>query len=156
MKRYEHQDPFIAETLNEYKDIIDSKKPDQLSLSTYRVDKPWGYEIWMEVNEYYVYKLIHFNAGNRSSLQSHDIKHESIYVIEGEAEVILENDEGILESKIYPAGTGWTVPRNKKHRLTANVDVTILETSSAHLNDVIRYEDDLNRNSGKLTNEHGA
>jgi len=154
MKKYKHKNSFIEESLNEYKDKIDLQKESNTSLSSYRVEKPWGYEIWMDLNEHYVYKLIHFNAGNKGSLQSHEYKYESIFVIEGEAEVIIENDEGILESKIYKAGMGWSIPLHRKHRVIAHKDFTLLEVSSPYLNDVIRHEDDLNRKSGKIQDEH--
>lgn len=144
----------IEESLNEYKNIVDSKKPDPLSVSTYKVEKPWGYEIWLEVNEFYTYKLIHMAQGNKCSLQSHAYKYETNYVIEGEAEVLLENEEGILESKIYTVGMGWSVPLNKKHRVIAKTSYTALEVSTTHLNDVIRYQDDSNRTSGKIEHEH--
>ena len=148
------KDPFIKEALEQYKKPIDDAKPDSLSVSEYRVEKPWGYELWLELNEFYAYKLIHMNAGNKSSLQSHDYKIEANYVIKGEAEVLLENDEGILESKIFKAGSGWTVPLNRKHRVIAKTSYTALEVSTPHLNDVVRFEDDTNRKSGKINSEH--
>ena len=148
------KDLFIKEALEEYKDIIDEKKPDKLSVSEYKVIKPWGYELWLELNEFYAFKLIHMKKGNRCSLQSHEYKIEANYVIEGEAEVLLENDDGILESKIYKAGSGWTVPLNRKHRVIARESYTALEVSTPHLNDVVRYQDDTNRQSGKIEDEH--
>ena len=155
MSKFEHiKDAFIKEALEQYKKPIDDAKPDKLSVSEYRVEKPWGYELWLELNEFYAYKLIHMNAGNQSSLQSHDYKIEANYVIEGEAEVLLENDEGVLESKIFKAGSGWTVPLNRKHRVIAKTSYTALEVSTPHLNDVVRYEDDSNRESGKIDSEH--
>ena len=156
MSKFEHvKDKFIKEALKDYKEDIDNAKPDSLSVSNYRVEKPWGYELWLELNEFYAYKLIHMNAGNKSSLQSHDYKIEANYVIKGEAEVLLENDEGVMESKIYTVGTGWTVPLNRKHRVIAKESYTALEVSTPHLNDVVRYEDDTNRTSGKIESEHG-
>ena len=155
MSKYSHiKDKFIKEALKDYKEAIDSAKPDNLSVSTYRVEKPWGYELWLELNEFYAYKVIHMNKGNKSSLQSHDHKIEANYVIEGEAEVLLENDKGILESRVFKAGSGWTVPLNRKHRVIAKTDYTALEVSTPHLNDVVRFEDDTNRESGKIDSEH--
>jgi mannose-6-phosphate isomerase len=155
MSKFDHiKDLFIKEALEEYKDIIDEKKPDKLSVSEYKVIKPWGYELWLELNEFYAFKLIHMKKGNRCSLQSHEYKIEANYVIEGEAEVLLENDDGILESKIYKAGSGWTVPLNRKHRVIARESYTALEVSTPHLNDVVRYQDDTNRQSGKIEDEH--
>ena len=155
MSKFKHiKDKFIKEALEEYKKPINDAKPDNLSVSTYRVEKPWGYELWLELNEFYAFKVIHMEKGNRCSLQSHDHKIEANYVIEGEAEVLLENNEGIMESKIYKAGSGWTVPLNKKHRVVAKESYTALEVSTPHLNDVVRYEDDTNRKSGKIKSEH--
>jgi mannose-6-phosphate isomerase-like protein (cupin superfamily) len=156
MSKYQHiKDKFIRESLEEYKEPINNAKPDVLSVSEYRVEKPWGYELWLELNEFYAYKLIHMEKGNKCSLQSHDYKIEANYVIEGEAEVLLENDEGVMESKIYKAGSGWTVPLGRKHRVIARESYTALEVSTPHLNDVVRYEDDTNRVSGKIESEHG-
>ena len=155
MSKFEHiKDQFIKEALEEYKAPIDAAKPDNLSVSEYRVEKPWGHELWLELNEFYAYKLIHMKKGNRCSLQSHDYKIEANYVIEGEAEVLLENDKGEMESKIYTKGMGCTVPLNRKHRVIARESYTALEVSTPHLNDVVRYEDDTNRESGKIDSEH--
>lgn len=157
MSKYKHiKDTQIREALEDYKDNIDSLKPDELSLSKYRVEKPWGYEVWMEMNEFFALKLIHFKQGNRCSLQLHEKKIESVYVLEGEAEVFLENDKGELESKVYGPGTGWSVPINKKHRVYAKTDFTIIEAQSPHLNDIIRFQDDTNRKSGTVKSEHSG
>ena len=155
MSKFNHvQDASIKSALDEYKEKIDSLKPDELSLSTYKVEKPWGYELWLELNEFYALKLIHFKQGNRCSLQLHEKKLESVYVLSGEAEVFLENEDGEMESKVYGPGTGWTVPTGKKHRVYAKTDFTILEAQSPHLNDIIRFQDDTNRESGTVKAEH--
>ena len=155
MSKFEHiKDKFIRESLEEYKEPINNAKPDVLSVSEYRVEKPWGHELWLELNEFYAYKLIHMKKGNKCSLQSHDHKIEANYVIEGEAEVILENENGELESKTYRVGEGWCVPLKTKHRVIAVTDYTALECSTAHLNDCIRFEDDSDRGSGKIESEH--
>lgn len=147
-------DPVIQKVLDDYKKPIDSHKPDVLGVSSYKVSKPWGYEVWLELNEFYVYKIIHMVKGHRSSLQSHELKYETNFVIEGEAEVLLENDSGELESRIYKVGEGWTVPTGRKHRVIAKTTYTALEVSTPHLDDVIRYEDDANRDDGKIDGEH--
>ena len=147
-------DPFIRKALEDYKSKIDEKKEHELSLSTYKVDKPWGYELWLELNEFYAYKLIHMKAGNRSSLQWHDRKIEANYVIEGEAEVLLEDENGDLQSHFFKAGDGWVVPVKRKHRVIASKDYTALEVSTPHLDDVIRFQDDSGRASGKINKEH--
>ena len=155
MSKYNHiEDAWVREALEEYKDKIDENKSHRLDISSYRVEKPWGYELWLELNEYYAYKLIHINAGHQSSLQWHEKKVATNYVIEGEAEVLLENDKGEMESRKYTPGKGFCVPLKTKHRVIATKDLTMLECSTAHLNDCIRFEDDSNRGSGKIETEH--
>lgn len=155
MSKYDNiKDDLIKQTIIDYKDKIDKKKPTALSLSNYKIVKPWGHEIWLELNEFYVYKIIHMKKGCRSSLQSHKFKFESNFIIDGEAEVLLENTEGQMESHLYKAGDGWSVPIGYKHRVIAKTTYTALEVSTPHLDDVIRYEDDTNRQDGKITKEH--
>ena len=97
MSKYDHiEDAWIKEALEEYKDKIDENKSHRLDISSYRVEKPWGYELWLELNEHYAYKLIHMNKGYQSSLQWHEKKVETNYVIEGEAEVLLQNEDGTM------------------------------------------------------------
>ncbi len=155
MSKYDHiKDAWVKEALEEYKDKIDKNKSHRLDISSYRVEKPWGHELWLELNEHYAYKLIHMKAGNQSSLQWHEKKVETNYVIEGKAEVLLEKEDGTMESRIYEPGQGWCVPLKTKHRVIAVTDYTALECSTAHLNDCIRFEDDSDRGSGKIESEH--
>jgi mannose-6-phosphate isomerase len=155
MSKYnEIKDPWIKKALQDYKEPIERKKENVLSLSNYKVDKPWGFEKWMELNEFYAFKLIHMKAGNRSSLQRHEKKVEANYVFEGTAEVLLENDKGELESFTFGPGTGWVVPVGRKHRVIALTDYSAVEVSTPHLDDVERFQDDANRKSGKIESEH--
>ena len=155
MSQYEHiKDDWVREALEEYKDKIDEKKSHKLDISSYRVEKPWGYELWLELNEHYAYKLIHMKKGFQSSLQWHEKKVETNYVIEGEAEVLLQDENGEMESRVYKVGEGWCVPLKTKHRVIAKSDYTALECSTAHLNDCIRFEDDSGRTGGKIESEH--
>jgi mannose-6-phosphate isomerase len=154
---YEHiSDSWIRKALEDYKDTIDKEKPHILKLSEYTVDKPWGFEKWMELNQFYAFKLIHMKAGNRSSLQRHEKKVEANYVFEGTAEVLLENDSGELESHTFSAGSGWVVPVGRKHRVIAVTDYTAVEVSTPHLDDVQRFQDDTNRSDGKINSEHAG
>ena len=83
------------------------------------VHKPWGKEEWLELNDAYCYKRIYINAGYKTSYQYHKFKKETNYIIEGTAEVWLENDEGIVEKKIMNAGEFFNVTPPKKHRVIA-------------------------------------
>ncbi len=47
------------------------------------IEKPWGFEqIWAET-EGYVAKILHINPKQRLSLQYHEVKEETVYVMEG-------------------------------------------------------------------------
>lgn len=47
------------------------------------VEKPWGFEhIWAETEDY-VAKMLHINPKQRLSLQYHETKEETVYVLEG-------------------------------------------------------------------------
>jgi mannose-6-phosphate isomerase len=46
------------------------------------VEKPWGYEKWLEVNDNYVVKEIFIKAGHSLSLQYHEQKKETMYVVD--------------------------------------------------------------------------
>ena len=155
MSKYNHiNDKWIKKALDDYKDPINEMKSNDLTLSEYTVNKPWGFEKWMELNEFYAFKLIHMKEGNRSSLQRHEKKVEANYVFEGTAEVLLENSEGKMESFIFGPGTGWVVPVGRKHRVIAKTDYTAVEVSTPHLDDVQRFQDDTNRDNGKIESEH--
>ena len=154
MNQEDKSKKMVDDVLLEYKEKIDGKKDHELNLSNYKVTKPWGHELWLELNEFYAYKLIHMKEGNQSSLQMHEMKIEANYVIDGTAEVLLEDENGELKSHIYSKGSGWVVPRKRKHRVIAKTDYTAMEVSTPHLDDVIRFEDDMKRKSGKIKEEH--
>lgn len=118
------------------------------------VYKPWGKEEWLELNDRYCYKRIYINAGYRTSYQYHEFKKETNYIIEGEAEVWLENDEGVVEKKIMKAGEYFNVTPPKKHRVIALTDIILQEVSTPEVDDVFRIEDDTNRVDGKIEGEH--
>lgn len=118
------------------------------------VSKPWGREEWLELNDRYCYKRIYINAGTKTSYQYHKKKLETNYIIQGEAEIWLENNSGVVEKKIMKAGDFFTVEPPKKHRVIAITDIILQEVSTPEVDDVIRIEDDTNRGDGRLEHEH--
>lgn len=118
------------------------------------VYKPWGREEWLELNDRYCYKRIYINAGHKTSYQYHNQKRETNFIISGEAEIWLENDEGVVEKKIMKAGEYFNVTPPKKHRVIALTDIILQEVSTPEVDDVIRIEDDTNRKDGKIEGEH--
>ena len=118
------------------------------------VYKPWGKEEWLELNEKYCYKRIYINAGHKTSYQYHNFKRETNFLISGQAEVWLENDEGVVEKFIMNAGEYFNVTPPKKHRVIALTDIILQEVSTPEVDDVVRLEDDTNRQDGRLDHEH--
>lgn len=118
------------------------------------VYKPWGKEVWLELNDKYCYKRIYINAGTKTSYQYHEKKLETNYLISGTAEFWLENDEGVVEKTIEEAGYFVTVKPFRKHRVVAITDIILQEVSTPEVDDVIRIDDDSNRGSGKIEHEH--
>ena len=109
------------------------------------IDKPWGREVWIAHNDKYVLKSIEFKAGSRSSLQYHEVKHETIYLDQGKLEVELEDEQGqLLKLTLVPGDVAEILPM-RKHRVTAIEDVRLFEVSTPELEDVIRVEDDYGR-----------
>ena len=121
---------------------------------TKTIYKPWGKEVWLELNDKYCYKRIYINAGNKTSYQYHHHKLETNYLIEGTAEVWLENDDGVVDKKIMNPGDFFTIEPPKKHRVIAITDIILQEVSTPEVNDVVRIEDDSNRSDGKIEHEH--
>jgi len=118
------------------------------------VIKPWGKEVWLELNDAYCYKRIYINAGYKTSYQYHNFKRETNFIISGEAEIWLENDEGIVEKKIMKAGEYFNVTPPKKHRVIALTDIILQEVSTPEVDDVIRIDDEFARADGKIDGEH--
>lgn len=119
------------------------------------VTKPWGREEWLELNDRYCYKRIYINAGTRTSYQYHEKKRETNYIIEGEAEVWLENDAGVVEKKIMKAGDFFNVIPPRKHRVIAITNIILQEVSTPEVDDVVRLQDDAGRGDGRIDSEHG-
>ena len=110
-----------------------------------KVEKPWGYEkIWAQTDEY-VGKILVIDGGHRLSRQYHELKDETIYVLDGA--LCLEIGEGeSIEKHVLTVGDSYHVSPGTVHRFCAeHTACTIVEVSTPELNDVVRLEDDYNR-----------
>lgn len=111
-----------------------------------KIDKPWGYEIhWVPETAPYMGKLEHINQGARMSLQVHDQKRESWFLINGRASVIWEDNTGqLVETELQP-GQGYTTGIGQRHRLVGLTDCDIIEVSTPEAGTTYRLEDDYAR-----------
>lgn len=111
-----------------------------------RVEKPWGYELhWVPDGKPYMGKLLHLNAGTRISLQLHDEKQESWFIVKGRAKIIWENSKGEMEETELQQGQGYSCAVGQKHRLAGITDCDIIEASTPEIGTTFRLEDDYNR-----------
>lgn len=106
-----------------------------------RVDKPWGHELRWAITDRYLGKLIHVDAGHQLSLQYHVQKDESIYVLTGVLDLILENDAGVVERHRLEPGMSARIRPCRRHRFIAVEETELLEVSSPEIDDVVRLED---------------
>tara|TARA_B100000963_G_scaffold87730_1_gene75289 strand:+ start:1517 stop:1852 length:336 start_codon:yes stop_codon:yes gene_type:complete len=103
-----------------------------------KILKPWGYEEIIELNKYYCLKKLFMKKNHRCSLQYHNKKIETIIVVRGKLKVIIKN-----KIKIFKQGDIFTIRPKTVHRMEAiKGNCTYLESSSVHLKDVIRLQDD--------------
>jgi mannose-6-phosphate isomerase-like protein (cupin superfamily) len=109
-----------------------------------RVEKPWGYEIVFAETERYAGKILHLEAGHSLSLQFHERKDETIYVLSGE--VLLEVEEnGTMTRRRLAPGAAYRIRPGVRHRMRAETATDLAEVSSPELDDVVRLEDDFGR-----------
>jgi mannose-6-phosphate isomerase len=106
----------------------------------YRVEKPWGYELIWARTDRYVGKLLHVEAGHVLSLQYHERKDESIYVLAGEIVLRLQQGETLIERRLAQ-GEAFHIQPKLVHQFEAVVTSDLLEASTPEIDDVIRLKD---------------
>ena len=105
-----------------------------------RVNKPWGYELIFAKTGRYVGKILHINKGESLSLQYHEMKEETLYVVDGELRLTIEY-EGDRRELPLRKGEAFHIPPRLIHRMFAVVDTNVAEVSTTELDDVVRLED---------------
>jgi quercetin dioxygenase-like cupin family protein len=106
-----------------------------------KVEKPWGYEIHWAVTDRYVGKILHIEAGQLLSLQYHNQKDESIYVLRGRMIFRYKDARGELVDREMIAGEAQHVPTGMVHQFEALEHTDVLEASTPQLDDVVRLKD---------------
>lgn len=111
-----------------------------------RVEKPWGYELhWVPEGMPYMGKILHIDAGKRLSMQVHDTKQETSWLLNGECDLIIENALGELETIHLQKGFGYTTMIGQRHRHHAVTDCDVMEVSTPEAGTTWRLEDDFAR-----------
>jgi mannose-6-phosphate isomerase len=132
------------------------------------VPKPWGYEtIWAKTDRY-VGKILHIRAGHALSVQYHNRKDETVYLLSGELKYWVAMSgpraSGSGPSGLRTAGTGETPVAGRSpipdmtdvrlsvgdafritpgtiHYMEAVTDCDVLEVSTPEVDDVVRLKD---------------
>jgi mannose-6-phosphate isomerase-like protein (cupin superfamily) len=116
--------------------------PDELPV---RVPKPWGHEIiWARTDEY-VGKILHVKAGHRLSVQFHERKDETSYVLSGRLKLFKGDSADALTETELAEGDRWRNRPGEIHTIEAIEDADVLEVSTPHLDDVVRLSDSYGR-----------
>lgn len=149
------------------------KSPEEVKV----VLKPWGWEKWIQPGDDvypFVLKQLLLKQGNRTSLQVHQFKSESIMILSGTGVVLTYKDffdcekylsNGYAVEEIdyiinnltvieLTPGVIFDTPPGTVHRMVATTDLLYVEASTCHLDDVIRLQDDKNRQHGRIDSEH--
>ena len=106
-----------------------------------RIDKPWGYEIWYAWTDRYVGKILHVKPGGRLSLQYHEKKDETSYVLRGRARLTKGPSVDRLTQTEIGEGYAWRNHPGEIHTIEGLEDTDILEVSTPELDDVVRIKD---------------
>ena len=113
-----------------------------------RVEKPWGYELWWAHTEHYAGKILHVARGHRLSLQYHERKDESCYLLSGRLLLVQGSSADELTTREIEAGAVWRNTPGAVHTIEALEDSDVLEVSTPHLDDVVRLQDRYGRAAG--------
>ncbi len=107
-----------------------------------KVIRPWGYyHLLVKTNEYLIKQIV-ILPKKSISLQKHKHRSEHCIVLNGEADIVIENKIMLLNES-----ESAFVPANKKHKITNNLSqpLIILETQLGKIlseEDIIRYDVD--------------
>ena len=132
------------------------------------VPKPWGHEtIWAKTDRY-VGKILFIKAGHALSVQYHNRKDETVYLLRGELKYWVatsgQRTTGTTPTGLRTAGTGETPVAGRSpipemsdvrlqvgdafrltpgtiHYMEAVTDCEVLEVSTPELDDVVRLKD---------------
>lgn len=114
--------------------------------------KPWGREIWFAHTDLYAGKILEITKGHRLSLQYHEYKTETLYLLSGKAKITFGKSQDELSERIFNPGDKIDINPYTVHRVEALENTQIFEVSTPHLTDVVKLEDDYGR-TGKGVNE---
>ncbi len=119
------------------------------------VEKPWGREIWYADQSAYAGKVLEVKKGRRLSLQYHERKTETLFLLSGKVLLTFrplaagETPVAALvtaaDQQVWLPGRSVHIPARTIHRFEALEDSVLAEVSTPDLTDVVRLQDDFAR-----------
>ncbi|MFA5792960.1 MAG: sugar phosphate nucleotidyltransferase [Candidatus Gracilibacteria bacterium] len=135
--------------------VLNNKSPINNNITSHaqskpvkKIPKPWGHEIWFADQKEYAGKILHIKKGHRYSLQYHEHKKETQFLLNGLIKFSTGASQDSLEEIILKPGDKLDILPGTIHRAQALEDSDILEVSTNDLDDVVKLADDYGR-SGK-------
>lgn len=136
--------------MNEFYGSPEDMNPQSYIEKSAYTEKPWGSETLWAHTANYVGKVLRVNCGEQLSIQYHNLKDETMYVLSGTGFVkfytLTDNKLELAESRFLIPGDVVYIPPKKIHSVEAITDMEILEASTDHLTDLVRLRDRYNRN----------
>jgi mannose-6-phosphate isomerase-like protein (cupin superfamily) len=107
------------------------------------VPKPWGHETIWARTETYVGKILHIKAGQALSVQYHNVKDETVYLLSGQLiyRIWPQGKDGTPTDVDLKLGQSYRITAHTIHQMEAVTDCDVLEVSTPHLDDVVRLHD---------------
>ncbi|RKQ60627.1 mannose-1-phosphate guanylyltransferase/mannose-6-phosphate isomerase [Thermovibrio guaymasensis] len=110
-----------------------------------KVFRPWGYYVELEKGKGFKVKKLFVDPGKALSLQLHKFRSEHWVVVRGEAEVLIEGENGSLRRVILKENESIYVPKGKKHKLinSTSSPLEIIEVQVGNYlgeDDIIRFD----------------
>jgi mannose-6-phosphate isomerase-like protein (cupin superfamily) len=110
------------------------------------VPKPWGHETIWAHTERYAGKILHINAGHELSVQYHNRKDETIYLLWGEIVYRVQREgDDILDDVQLQLGESFRITPGTIHQMIAVTDCDVLEVSTPEVDDIVRLSDKYGR-----------
>ena len=110
-----------------------------------KVFRPWGYYVELEKGKGFKVKKLFVDPGKALSLQLHKFRSEHWVVVRGEAEVLIEGENGSLRRVILKENESIYVPKGKKHKLinSTSSPLEIIEVQVGNYlgeDDIVRFD----------------
>src|SRR6266550_1873689 len=111
------------------------------------VPKPWGHETIWAHSERYVGKILHITAGHELSVQYHNRKDETVYLLSGEIIYRVQKDgnDDVLDDVKLKIGESFRITPGTIHQMVAVTDCDVLEVSTPEVDDIVRLSDKYGR-----------